>query len=110
VTTCTARFAHSSEADLARLLDFYGVDWRYEPRSFPIAWDRAGNAVQSFTPDFYLPDFDVYVELTVMQPRFQTRKNRKLRLLRQYHPEISIKLFTKRDVEKIFSQKFRRAS
>ncbi|MGZ3497638.1 MAG: hypothetical protein ACXWNK_17070 [Vulcanimicrobiaceae bacterium] len=106
----TARFAHQSEADLARLLDFYGVDWRYEPRSFPIVWDANGNVVESFTPDFHLPDYDLYLEVTVMSPKLQSRKNRKLRLLRDAYPEIAIKLFTKRDVERVFSQKFRRAS
>lgn len=99
-----ARFAHCSEANLARLFDFYGVDWRYEPRSFPIAWDETGKVVESFTPDFYLPDFDLYLEITVISAKLQTRKNRKLRLLRESHPGVKIKLFMKRDLERIFSK------
>jgi hypoxanthine phosphoribosyltransferase len=39
------RFAHASERQFARLLDFYQIDWRYEPTSFPIAWDREGSPV-----------------------------------------------------------------
>ncbi|HEY8298394.1 MAG TPA: hypothetical protein VIG32_10265 [Candidatus Baltobacteraceae bacterium] len=110
MATYAARFAHCSEADLARLLDFYGVDWRYEPRSFPILWDAQGGVLESFTPDFYLPEFDLYLEMTVIRPRLQTRKNRKLRLLRDAYPEINIKLFTKRDVERVFAQRLGKAS
>lgn len=104
------RFAHCSEADFARLLDFYGVEWRYEPTTFPICWDACGNVVEWFTPDFYLPQYNLYVEMTVLSPRLQTRKNRKVRLLRDAFPEISIKLFTRRDVERVFSNRLARAS
>ena len=33
-------FAHASEAELARILDFYEVAWEYEPHMFPILYDR----------------------------------------------------------------------
>lgn len=99
------RFAHHSEAEFARLLDFYEVDWLYEPCAFPIARDESGNVVEWFAPDFYLPDYDLYVEVTVQSPRLQTRKNRKLRLLREAFPDVAIKLFTRRDVERIFSNR-----
>jgi hypothetical protein len=104
------RFAHRSEEDFARLLDFYGVEWRYEPCKFPIVWDARGNVVEWFTPDFYLPAYDLYVEMTVLSPRLQTRKNRKIRLLREAFPDVSIKLFTRRDVERVFSNRLARAS
>lgn len=110
MATSAARFAHPSEAYLAQILDFYRVAWLYEPHTFPIGWDACGNVVESFTPDFYLPEFDVYIELTVQHPRLQTRKNRKIRLLRAAHPGVEIKLFTRRDVERLFAQKLRRAS
>ncbi|HEX3219435.1 MAG TPA: hypoxanthine phosphoribosyltransferase, partial [Candidatus Limnocylindria bacterium] len=58
------RFAHQSEAELARILDFYDVEWRYEPDTFPISWNAAGAVVESFSPDFYLPEVDLYLELT----------------------------------------------
>ncbi|HTU82054.1 MAG TPA: hypothetical protein VMF61_07980 [Candidatus Acidoferrales bacterium] len=97
-------FAHASEAELARLLDFYGIPWQYEPRSFPIAWDERRRPVEFFTPDFYLPEYDLYIELTVAKPIRNTRKNRKVRLLRDSHPHVNVKLFTKRDVERLFSR------
>jgi hypoxanthine phosphoribosyltransferase len=91
-----AAFAHPSEAQFARLLDFYGVDWLYEPRSFPLR--REGErVVEAFTPDFYLPAFDLYVELTTLRQSLVTYKNRKLRLLREQYPEINIKLLYRRD-------------
>ena len=104
-----APFAHASEAELARLFDFYRVTWQYEPRSFPIVWNEQGRPVEFFTPDFYLPEFDLYIELTVAKPVRNTRKNRKLRLLRSHHPRVNVKLFTRRDVERVFSR-LKRAS
>jgi len=57
-------FAHQSEEQFARLLDFYGIDWEYEPRSFPIEFDAEGKPTSYFTPDFYLPDEDLFIEIT----------------------------------------------
>jgi hypothetical protein len=97
-------FAHGAEAELARLFDFYQIVWQYEPRSFPIAWDGRGAPVEFFTPDFYLPEYDLYLELTALRPKLLTRKNRKVRLLRETRPDVKIKLFTRRDIERLFSR------
>lgn len=110
MATHVARFAHRSEEEFAHLLDFYHVEWQYEPCSFPISWDGSGNVLEWFTPDFYIPEYDLYVELTVQSPRLQSRKNRKVRLLREAFPEVAIKLFTRRDVERLFSHRLPRAS
>ena len=48
--------------------------------------------------------------MTVQSPRLQSRKNRKIRLLRESFPDVAIKLFTRRDVERIFSNRLARAS
>jgi hypothetical protein len=90
-------FAHASEAEMARILDFYGVDWRYEPTTFPILWNLEGDVVESFSPDFYLPDFDLYLEMTTLKQSLVRKKNRKLRRLRELYPDIRIKLFYARD-------------
>jgi hypothetical protein len=92
-----ARFAHASEAELARILDYYGVRWDYEPRTFPILWNLDGKVVESFSPDFYLPDMDLYVELTTLKQSLVRRKNRKLRRLRELYPDIRVKLFYGKD-------------
>jgi hypothetical protein len=90
-------FAHASEAEFARLLDFYGIRWEYEPRSFPLQWDPSGRVQESFNPDFYLPDLDLYIELTTLKQSLVTKKNRKLRRLRALYPDIRVKIFYGRD-------------
>jgi hypothetical protein len=91
------RFAHASEAELARILDFYQVQWRYEPDVFPISWNSNGAVVESFAPDFYLPEIDIYLELTTLKQTLVRRKNRKLPRLRILYPEIRIKHLYARD-------------
>ena len=90
-------FAHPSERVAAQILDFYRIEWEYEPRTFPIEWDRKGNVLASFSPDFYLPDFDLFIELTTMSQKLVTKKNRKVRRLKELYPEINIKVFYQRD-------------
>jgi len=91
------RFAHASEAELARILDYYGVAWEYEPRTFPIQWNVDGKVIESFSPDFFLPEMDLYVELTTLKQSLVRRKNRKLRRLRELYPDIRVKLFYGKD-------------
>jgi hypoxanthine phosphoribosyltransferase len=100
------RFANQAERECARLLDFYGVEWQYEPRTFALEQEADGRVTEAFTPDFYLPEQDLYVEVTVMKQALVTRKNRKLRKLRERYPEIRIKLFYRRDIERL-AQRFR---
>ncbi|HVR32000.1 MAG TPA: hypothetical protein VMS74_04740 [Acidimicrobiia bacterium] len=97
MTAGGARFAHNSERQFALLLDFYGVDWMYEPTSFPVTWDREGRPSQYFTPDFYLPDDDLYIEITTMSQKLVTKKNAKVRRLRELYPDIRIKILYQRD-------------
>ncbi len=93
------QFAHPSEMVFARLLDFYGIRWQYEPRTFPLSYDEKGNIAEAFSPDFYLPDSDLYVELTTMKQSLVTKKNRKVRRLLELHPEIKIHLLYQKDYE-----------
>jgi hypothetical protein len=90
-------FAHASEAEFAHILDFYQVAWEYEPHVFPILWDMDGNLLESFAPDFFLPDLELFVELTTLQQRLVRKKNRKVRRLRELYPDLRIKLFYARD-------------
>jgi hypothetical protein len=92
-------FGHPSEEVFANLLDFYRIAWDYEPRSFPLQWDKDGKVSEAFTPDFYLPEFDLYVELTTMRQANVTRKNRKIRLLRAIYPHVNIQVFYQKDVQ-----------
>jgi hypoxanthine phosphoribosyltransferase len=95
------RFASQAELECAKVLDYYRVPWEYEPRTFVLEQDGEGRVLEAFTPDFYLPDQDLYVELTVMKQSLVTRKNRKLRKLRERYPDVKVKLFYKRDIERL---------
>jgi cytidylate kinase len=101
VTLRKKMFANSSEEIFANLLDFYRIAWEYEPRSFPIQYDADGRVLESFTPDFYLPEFDLYVELTTMKQSLVTKKNRKVRLLRDLYPHLNIQVFYQKDFENL---------
>ncbi len=91
------QFAHASEAEMARILDFYGIAWEYEPHTFPILWNLEGDVVESFSPDFYLGELDLYLEMTTLRQKLVRKKNRKLRRLRELYPGVNIKLFYARD-------------
>jgi len=91
------RFAHNSERQFAKLLDFYGVMWEYEPRTFVLERDSEGNPAQAFTPDFYLPAYDLYIEITTLNQKLVTKKNKKVRRLRELYPDCKIKIFYQRD-------------
>lgn len=89
-------FAHASERAFSELLDFYGVAWEYEPTTFVLERDAGGRVVEAFTPDFYLPAYDVYVELTTLKQKLATRKNRKVRKLRMRYPDVRVKILHRR--------------
>jgi len=94
-----AVFGHPSEQMFANLLDFYRIEWAYEPRSFALQWDKDGNVTEAFTPDFYLPESDLYIELTTMKQSLVTRKNRKVKLLRAIYPHVNIQVFYQKDFQ-----------
>jgi len=96
-------FAHPSEEDFAKLLDFYCIEWLYEPRSFPLRWE-GDKIAEMFTPDFYLPELDLYVELTTLKQNLLTEKNRKLRQLRALYPEVNVRLLNKSDFLKLLAK------
>lgn len=97
-------FAHPSEEEFAKVLDFYQIRWEYEPRTFPLAWDEAGNATEAFSPDFYLVDFDLFIELTTLKQSLVTQKNRKIRRFRELYPEVTLKVFYGRDYRHLLAK------
>ncbi len=88
----------------AQILDYYRIAWQYEPTSFPIEWDGAGNAISYFTPDFYLVDFDTYIELTTMSQKLVTKKNRKVRRLKELYPDVNIRVFYQKDFRHLLAR------
>ncbi len=91
-------FAHESERHVAELLDFYGVSWEYEPVQFVLDWDEKGRPTSAFRPDFFLPDHECFIEVTTLNQRLVTRKNAKVRRLKELYPEITVKLLYQRDI------------
>jgi hypothetical protein len=97
----TPLFQNEAELECAKILDYYGVPWLYEPRTFELEVDEHGRVLEAFAPDFYLPEQDLYLEITVMKQSLVTRKNRKVRKLKERYPDVNIKLFYKRDIERL---------
>lgn len=90
-------FKHPAEEEFARILDMYGIEWQYEPRTFPVQWDAEGNVTMAFSPDFYLTKFDTYIEITTMDQKYVTTKNKKVKRLRELYPGININIVYKKD-------------
>ncbi len=97
-------FKNKSEAEFARILDMHQIEWKYEPRTFPVEWDAEGNVTLAFSPDFYLVQFDTYLELTTMNQRYVTEKNKKLRRVRELYPGTHIKIVYKRDFQTLIER------
>ena len=94
---------HPSEIEFADLLKYYHINFLYEPRSFPLRWD-GNRVVEMFTPDFYLPDYDQYFELTTMKQNLTTQKNRKLRHVQELYPEVNVQLLYRRDLMRLMGK------
>ena len=90
-------WSHPSEKEFAHVLDYFGIEWRYEPTTFPLRWDKEGNLLEGFSPDFYLVEQELYVELTTLRPRLMRDKHRKVRRLRELYPEVNVRLWDRRD-------------
>jgi cytidylate kinase len=97
-------FMHPSEEEFARMLDFYRIRWEYEPKTFMLEWDSEGNIVEAFSPDFYLVDQDLYVELTTQKPKQAWKKNRKIRRMKELYPDIQVRLIDKKGFESMLKK------
>ena len=95
--SATPLFAHDSERLFADLLDFYGVRWEYEPVEFVLDWHADGTPSSAFRPDFFLPDHGCFIELTTLNQKLVTKKNAKVRRMRDLHPTVEVKLLYQRD-------------
>ncbi len=91
-------FAHPAEEAFARILDFYGLQWEYEPRTFPLEWDAHGAVLEAFAPDFYLPEQDLYIELTTLRPKLANYKNRRIRRMAELYPGVHVKLIKRHEI------------
>ena len=90
-------FSHPSEVEFAKVLDFFAIEWRYEPKTFPIYWDDKGNLLEAFTPDFYLIEQDLYIELTTLRAKLMKVKHRKIKRMHELYPDVHIRLWSRAD-------------
>jgi hypothetical protein len=94
-------FVYDWEREFSEVLDVYGMLWRYKPRTFAVEWDEEGNFVDSFTPDFYLPEHDLYVELAPWGYGDFGMNVRKVRMLRDLYSAIKIEVIAGRDYKRV---------
>jgi cytidylate kinase len=97
-------FKNAAEEEFAGILDMYQMEWEYEPKTFPIEWDAEGNVTMAFSPDFYLKKFDTYIEITTMNQKYVTTKNKKVKRLRELYPGIHISIVYKNDFNSLISR------
>lgn len=90
------KFAHNSEKIFAEHLDLFDIDWVYEPTSFPLKWG-SGAIRMMFTPDFYIPSLDIFVEITTMNQKLITRKSKKIKIAKKLYPEKHFKLINEKE-------------
>lgn len=94
-----ALFQNDAERECARMFDYHGIEWQYEPHTFPLEVAPDGTVLEAFTPDFYLPGENLYVEVTTMRQPLVTKKNRKVRRLRELYPDVRVRVLYRRDLE-----------
>ena len=96
------QFANEAELECAKVLDYYGVPWLYEPRTFVLEDDEDGRVLEAFAPDFYLPGAgsvprdhgDEAVARHAEEPQAAQAASER-------YPDVNIKLFYKRDIERL---------
>ena len=98
-------FATRTELEAAKLFDYHRIAWEYEPRTFILEQDDRATSWRPSRPDFYLPDLDLFVEVTEMKQSLVTAKNRKVRKLREKYPDVRIKLLYRKDFVRL-AQKY----
>ena len=99
--TRNTAFKNETEEEFARILSMYNIEWLYEPKTFPVEWDAEGNVTMAISPDFYLPRFNLYLELTTMDQRYVTKKIKKMRLVKELYPGTNIRIVYKKDFNEL---------
>ena len=94
-------WGHPSEEKFACILDYKRIKWKYEPHMIVLK-EKNGITVKGFRPDFYLPDKDLYIEISTAKN--QGKKNRKMTMVADLYPHINIILLTNKRLERIFKR------
>ncbi len=91
------------------MFDERKIAWLYEPHTFVLERDPDGAVRQAFTPDFYLPDLDLYIECTVMRQTLTTRKRQKVRKTREQEG-VTVEILYGRDLQPDQRRRLKRAA
>ncbi len=83
----TAYFHSRWEANIARLYNYKKIKWEYEPKTFDIGG-------QMYTPDFYIPDSDTYVEIKNFWGQYSKKRDTKFR---EAYPDIKLQVILKKE-------------
>jgi len=83
----TIYFYSRWEANVARLFNYFGIKWIFQPKTFDLV-------SQNYTPDFYLPDYNIYIEVKNFLWKYSKIRDRKFRKL---YPDIKLILLLKKD-------------
>ena len=79
------------EANIARLFNYLGIKWLYQPKTFDLK-------TQNYTPDFYLPEQKIYIEVKNFLWKYSKIRDEKFRKL---YPNINLFLLLKKDYLKL---------
>ncbi len=79
------------EANYARLLNFQGMRWVHQPQTFRLK-------KQNYTPDFYLPEQDKFIEIKNFLSDYSKNRDEEFRKL---YPNLRLDLILKKDYLKL---------
>lgn len=81
------------EANFARILNLLKIKWVFQPESFDLKF-------QKYTPDFYLPEYDLYVEIKNFLSNYSAKRDKAFRKL---YPDKNLSLILRPEYTKLQS-------
>ncbi len=81
----------SWEIKFAFFLDCSGINWKYESKTFDLG-------IMTYTPDFYMPEWDSYIEI---KGYWRDDAKKKYRKFKKLYPKENIKLLMQKDLQKL---------
>ena len=81
----------SWEAKFAQFLTLSGIEWLYEPKRFDLG-------ELTYLPDFYIPEWDLYIEI---KGWFYKQDKRKIKLFKKKFPKMRIKVLLYNELKEL---------
>ncbi len=86
-------FYSTWEANIARVFNLVGLKWIYAPKIFDLG-------EHTYRPDFYLPEFDTYIEVKNFMGDYSLNRDQ---MFRKIYPDIKLELILKKEYSEIKS-------